>query len=244
MVSDEVATTAPDEAEAGGEQAQASEQPGLDERMAAIESAVAEFNRRSAHREAVIDRLHEENQVLRGGLHRTILEPVVTDLIRMYDSLLRESARLSGEHADPACGRLLESFADDTLLLLERCGLEEFTARPGDRFDAGRHTAVSVVPAPDETADNTVAEVMAIGFVERETGRVRRPVRASFHQYRRTQSAEHVGPGKHVGPAEHVESGETAQPTETVQAAETVQPAEAVRQQEPEAGAAPIPDMT
>lgn len=157
----------------------------LDERLAAIEGAVAEFNRRSAHRETVIDRLHEENQRLRDGVHRTILEPVVADLIRQYDSLLREAARLGAEGADPAQSRLLESFADDTLLTLERCGLDEFTARAGDPFDPGRHVAASIVPVDDEALDNTVAEVVATGFVERETGRVRRPVRARFHRYSR-----------------------------------------------------------
>jgi len=164
-------------------------QPELAERLSTIEAAVAEFNRRSAHREAVIDRLHEENQRLRGGLYRSMLEPVIADLIRLYDSLLREATRLTAEDADPAPGRLLESFADDTLLTLERCGLEEFTARPGEPFDPGRHTAVSVVPVEGEALDNTVAEVVAIGFLERETGRVRRPVRARFHQLRPTDAA-------------------------------------------------------
>ncbi|GLW61875.1 hypothetical protein Arub01_01190 [Actinomadura rubrobrunea] len=154
----------------------------LAERLAAIESAVAEFHRRSAHRESVIDRLHEENQRLRGGLYRTILDPVVTDLMRMYDALRREADRLT-EEGDPAVGRLLESFADDTLLMLERCGLEEFTAQPGDPFEVGRHAAAAVVPVDDEALDNTVAEVVATGFVERETGRVRRPVRARFHRF-------------------------------------------------------------
>ncbi|MFI0370780.1 nucleotide exchange factor GrpE [Actinomadura sp. 1N219] len=153
------------------------------ERLAAIEAAVAEFNRRSAHREAVIDRLHEENQRLRDGVHRAILEPVIADLLRLYDSMLREAARLAADAADPAQGRLLESFADDTLLTLERCGLDEFTADPGDPFDPGRHAAVSVVAVDDEALDNTVAEVVATGFVERETGRVRRPLRARFHRF-------------------------------------------------------------
>ena len=163
-------------------------EPELAARLSAIEGVVADFNRRSAHREAVIDRLHEENQRLRGGLYRSMLEPVIADLIRLYDSLRHEAARLIAEDADPAHGRLLESFADDALLTLERCGLEEFTARPGEPFDPGRHAAVSVVPVDDAALDNTVAEVVANGFLERETLRVRRPVRARFHQSRPAQT--------------------------------------------------------
>ena len=36
-------------------------------RLGKVEEQVAEFHRRSAHRESIIDRLHEENQRLRGG---------------------------------------------------------------------------------------------------------------------------------------------------------------------------------
>jgi hypothetical protein len=39
------------------------------------------------------------------------------------------------------------------------------------------------VTCTDEARHNTVAEVAAAGFAERETGRVRRPVQARFYQY-------------------------------------------------------------
>ncbi|WP_329519152.1 nucleotide exchange factor GrpE [Spirillospora sp. NBC_01491] len=175
----------------------------VDGRLAAIEGAVAEFNRRSAHREAVIDRLHEENQRLRSGLHRSLIEPIVADLIRLYDSLAQEAARMSGDGADPAPGRLLDSFADDVLLTLERAGLDEFTARPGEPFDPARHAAVAVVPAADAALDNTVAEVTAVGFVERETGRVRRPVRARFHRFDHAEAET----GTEAGTGTEVETG-------------------------------------
>src|SRR5207245_1888097 len=60
------------------------------ERLTAVEDQLGEFHRRSAHREAVIDRLHAENQELRAGLWRAILEPAVADLIRLHDGLGRE----------------------------------------------------------------------------------------------------------------------------------------------------------
>jgi molecular chaperone GrpE len=39
------------------------------------------------------------------------------------------------------------------------------------------------VPTDDMARDNTVADVVAVGFAERETGRVRRPVQARFYRY-------------------------------------------------------------
>ena len=43
---------------------------------------------------------------------------------------------------------------------------------------------------------NTVAEVVSAGFVERDTGRIRRPVQALFHQY--SPDREDAGPSADV----------------------------------------------
>jgi molecular chaperone GrpE (heat shock protein) len=152
----------------------------LADRLGRVEAQLAEFHRRSAHRELVIDRLHEENQQLRGGIARLILEPVVADLIRLDDQLTREVRRLESDGQDP---RLLWSFAEDVRQILDRCGIDVFSAEPGDPFDRDRHRPLAVVPCQDESRHNTVAEVVAAGFAERETGRVRRPVQARFYQY-------------------------------------------------------------
>jgi len=149
-------------------------------RLDKMELQLAEFHRRSAHRESVIDRLHEENQRLQGGIGRLILEPVVTDLIRLYDQLQREVSRLEADGQD---ARLVWSFGEDVTQILDRCGVEVFSAEPGDRFDRDRHRALAVVACDDESRHNTVAEVAADGFLERDTGRIRRPVQVRVHQY-------------------------------------------------------------
>lgn len=145
-----------------------------------VERQLAEFHRRSAHREQIIDRLHEETQRLRGGIGRTILEPVIADLIRLYDQVDREVRRLRAEGQD---AQLLWSFADDISQILDRCGIDLYTAATGDPFDRDRHRPLAVVTCTEESWHNTVAEVIAAGFAERETGRVRRPVQARFYQY-------------------------------------------------------------
>jgi molecular chaperone GrpE (heat shock protein) len=153
---------------------------GLAARFGKVEEQLAEFHQRSAHRESVIDRLHEENQRLRGGIGRIVLEPVVADLIRLYDQLHQEVRRIESDGED---SRLLSSFAEDVAQILDRCGIEVFGAEPGDPFDRDQHRPLTVVPCDDESRHNTVADVVADGFVERETGRIRRPVQARFHQY-------------------------------------------------------------
>jgi molecular chaperone GrpE (heat shock protein) len=170
----------PAETPADGADAAAAALGELAGRLGRMEEQLAEFHRRSAHREAVIDRLHEENQQLRGGIARIILEPVVADLIRLDDQLTREVRRLESDGQDP---RLLWSFAEDVRQILDRCGIDVFSAEPGDPFDRDRHRPLAVVACQDESRHNTVAEVVAAGFAERGTGRVRRPVQARFYQY-------------------------------------------------------------
>ena len=152
----------------------------LADRLSQVGEQLAEFHRRSAHRESVIDRLHEENQQLRSGFGRLILDPVVTDLIRLYDQLTREGRHLESGERD---AHMIWSFAEDVLQILDRCGIEAFSAEPGDPFTRDRHRPLAVVPCDDESRHNTVAEIVAIGFTERDTGRIRRPVQARFYQY-------------------------------------------------------------
>jgi molecular chaperone GrpE (heat shock protein) len=152
------------------------------ERLEALERAVAEFQQRSAHREAVIDRLHEENQRLQAGFERALLEPLLVDLVRLHDGLTRQARGPAPKAADWA--GLLTSFADEVEQLLERCGVESFSAEPGDPHRPQEHRPVGTVATQDEGRHNTVAEVLALGFRERETGRVYRPLGARFFQYR------------------------------------------------------------
>ena len=152
----------------------------LTRRLGKVEEHLAGFHQLEVHRESIIDQLHEENQRLRNGVGRLLLEPVVADLIRLHDQLEREVRRLGADAPD---GRLLQSFADEVLEILDRCGIESFLAEPGEPFQRGRHRPVGVVACDDESRHNTVAGVAAAGFYERDTGRVRRPLQAYIHQY-------------------------------------------------------------
>lgn len=173
---------------------QSQEQPGADpadasgllervlERLEALEHTVAEFQQRSAHREAVIDRLYEENKRLQAGFERALLEPVLVDLVRLHDGLVRQARTPAPEAADwPG---LLVSFADEVEQLLERCGVESFSAEPGDPHRPQEHRPAGTVATQDQERHNTVAEVVTLGFRERATGRVYRPLGARFYQYR------------------------------------------------------------
>lgn len=153
-----------------------------------MSSLVEEFHERSAHREKIIDRLHEENVGLRAGIRDAILAPVVADLVRLYDGLHQQATRLLADPDRPRSerrsGALLASFADDVALALDRCGVEIVEISVGEPFDAERHTAGSVVANADPAAHNTVAEVLSAALRDSASGRLRRPARVRVYSHR------------------------------------------------------------
>lgn len=150
--------------------------------LAAIDERLGQFHERARHRESVIDRLHAENQELRAGERRSLLDPVITDVIRLHDQLEREAAGLS-QRGEEKVGALLSSLADDALLTLERMGVERFTAEAGDRFRPEIHRPLSAIDDPDPARGNTIARVVTQGFRDAQSGRVRRKVQAHFYRH-------------------------------------------------------------
>ncbi|WP_019634290.1 nucleotide exchange factor GrpE [Actinomadura atramentaria] len=140
--------------------------------LAALSARLDREHERAAHREAVIDRLHEENQRLRRGELESALEPLRAALYRCHDLARREARRWDAPDPPDAAGAaaVLAALADDIADALARSGVERFTAEPGQPYDAARHRPVAVARVADPALDGTVAEVRSDGF-ERD-GRV------------------------------------------------------------------------
>ena len=150
---------------------------GVRDALAGLAARLDREHERAAHREAVIDRLHEENQRLKRGELQAMLEPVRAALYRLHDQARRESCRLSApdmtDPPDPAqTALLLEAVADDVADALARLGVERFTVEPGAPYDASRHRPVAVAPVDDPLRDGTVAAVQSDGF--EQSGKVLR----------------------------------------------------------------------
>lgn len=154
----------------------------LGECLASLDERLAELDARARHREVVIDRLHEENRLLRDGERRSLLAPLVTDLIRLHEQLTREATGLWERGAD-ATGSLLDSLADDVLLALERAGIEPIRARAGDPFRADLHRPSGTITDPDPERNNTVAHMVSPGFRDTVTGRVHSRISVLFFRH-------------------------------------------------------------
>ncbi|MEV4255293.1 nucleotide exchange factor GrpE [Spirillospora sp. NPDC049652] len=116
---------------------------------------------RAAHRESVIDRLHEENQRLRRGELEATLEPVRAALYKVHDTL-RQAAASPPEPEQAA--KLLGDCANEVADALGRTGTVRFEVEPGQPYDASRHRPVEAVEADDPDRAGTVLAVLSDGF--------------------------------------------------------------------------------
>jgi molecular chaperone GrpE len=136
-------------------------QSGLDRLAAATERE----HERAAHREKIIDRLHDDNQELRRGELQAMLDPIRTSLYRLHDMVRRESGRWADGAGDPAhVAPLLSAIADEIAEALARAGAERYTVEPGESFDPARHKPVDTVAVTDPALDGTVMAARGDGF--------------------------------------------------------------------------------
>jgi molecular chaperone GrpE (heat shock protein) len=131
---------------------------------------------RAAHREAVVDRLHAENQLLRRGELDRLHEPVRAALYRLHDMVRRESVRWASSEPPEAAhaAPLLAAIADEIAEALGRTGAERFTVKQGDPYDPVRHRPVGVEEVGDPALDGTVAEALTDGFEDASGDQVMR----------------------------------------------------------------------
>ncbi|WP_412542643.1 nucleotide exchange factor GrpE [Longispora sp. K20-0274] len=141
-------------------------------RLGRIEAALGDA---AAARERTIDRLHEENQRLRVGERQLLLRPVVTDLHRLRDDLLRQAGGLPEAVTREQTAALLASYVVSVEQTLERCGVRVLRAEPGEAYDPYRHRAVGTVPAGGPEGDGLVSEVLGDGYLDAVADRVVAP---------------------------------------------------------------------
>jgi hypothetical protein len=140
-----------------------------------LTAATEREHERAAHREQIIDRLHDDNQLLRRGELQAMLDPIRTALYRLHDMVRRESRRWDesavdgGEPPDPAhVGPLLSAIADEIAETLARAGAERYTVEPGEPYDQARHRPVGTVPVTDAELDGAVVAAHTDGFEQGE----------------------------------------------------------------------------
>jgi molecular chaperone GrpE len=159
-------------------------------RLTAIEAGLAEVAQRVAGesaralaRERVIDRQHEEIERLKVIERAGQLRPIVTDLCRLRNGLLRQAGTVPAEMTGPQVATLLDSFAATVEEILELCGVVVLPRDVGTAFAAGRQEIAGVVEINHPERDGTVADVVQDGYAEIHNGKVIVPARVRVHRY-------------------------------------------------------------
>lgn len=159
-------------------------------RLTAIEAGLAEVaqrfageNARAVARERVIDRQHEEIERLKVIERAGQLRPIVTDLCRLRNGLLRQAGTIPDEITGPQVTTLLDSFAGTVEEILERCGVVVLPRDVGAPFASSRQEVTAVVEIDHPEQDGTVADVVQDGYAEIHDGKVVVPARVRVHRY-------------------------------------------------------------
>src|SRR5690348_14962183 len=104
-------------------------EPALAELSAAVRDlagAAERYHDRAAQREGVIDYLRSELETLRRGERRGMLRPLLTEMCRLRNDLLRQAATLPADYDAERAAKLLVSFAETVDLALENNGVASY----------------------------------------------------------------------------------------------------------------------
>jgi molecular chaperone GrpE (heat shock protein) len=138
---------------------------GLDVTLGGIRDELAGLHAQSKFLNEVVDRLHTENEQLRKAGSQATVAPALRELIKLADDWRSRAAAIR-EDADP--GRLCADVVEDVTLVLERQGIEAFSAEAGADFDRRQHRAVGTRVTEDEALDGRVAEARKPGYRSEE----------------------------------------------------------------------------
>jgi molecular chaperone GrpE len=136
----------------------------IDRRLSELTEQAARYHERAAQRESVIDVMHAELEQLRLGERRSLLRPLLTEVSRARDDLLRQAETLPEPFDRERAAELLRSFAGSLELALEDNGVTSFLPEVGEPFQARLHRAAGKSPTHEEAMVGTVAEVVSPGY--------------------------------------------------------------------------------
>jgi hypothetical protein len=153
--------------------AEASEAPEI--LMTKISVAVGEladsaerYHTRAEQREGVIDHLRSEVDRLRRGERRGLLRPLLADMCRLRNDLMRQAADLPGDFDAERAAALLRSYAESIELTLESNGVIGYAPDSGDPFEPRLHRRVGGAAAAEPALAGRIARVQRDGYLDIE----------------------------------------------------------------------------
>jgi molecular chaperone GrpE (heat shock protein) len=141
----------------------------VQETLAALLAESAKYHQRAQQREAVIDTLHAEMEILRRGERQGQLRPIVTAVARAREDVLRQVVQLPEDFTVEAMRALLESFADELEVLLSDNGVIAEAPTVGLPVDPRMHRIAGKAETADPDLVGTIASVRRNGYRDLDT---------------------------------------------------------------------------
>lgn len=171
----------------------AAEEDDADQVLAALAKLQESFDAKIRYdevRERQVEALHQELASHRQGLYQQILQPILTELIGLFDSIADVTAarQPSADVAEPDPATLLQvivSLGDSIAEILQRNGATTFSTE-GDKVDRSRQRVIDVVVTHEPELDRKVAQRLRPGF--ELNGKVFRPEWVSAYRYVATEA--------------------------------------------------------
>jgi molecular chaperone GrpE len=180
-VEENPSTAAPEAEPAGPEEAtELSEAEVLRRELEQARAEAADFKNRFLRARADLENYRRRAAQELSRAREAGLDSAVLPLLSVYDDLGRALSVSAGADSDPA--QLIpgiQAVRDGLKRNLGTLGLEEIGDK-GEPFNPDLHEALTAVPTQDESAANTIAEVVQTGFVKDE--RLVRPARVVVFQ--------------------------------------------------------------
>ena len=126
------------------------------------------YHARAEQREGVIDHLRSEVELLRQGERRGLLRPLLTDICRLRNDLLRQAADLPADYDAAKAAELLLSYAESIQLTLESNGVITYAPDDGEPFDPRMHRRVAGEATADPALAGQIAQVRRDGYLDIE----------------------------------------------------------------------------
>jgi molecular chaperone GrpE len=128
------------------------------------------YHARAEQREAVIDHLRAEVDRLRRGERRGLLRPLLVEVCRLRDDLLRSAGDLPADFNAERASRLLLSYAESVALALENNGVVAYEAEPGTEFDPRRHRRAGSEGTAEPALAGRIASTRRSGYLDVDAG--------------------------------------------------------------------------
>jgi molecular chaperone GrpE len=146
-----------------------------------IAAAANRYHARAEQREGVIDYLRSELDVLRRGERRGLLRPVLAELCRLRNDLLKQAASLPADFSADKAADLLQSYAETIELTLENNGVVTYAPDSGDSFNPRLHRRISGAPTADPALAGHIAGIQRDGYLDIEANSPIAPAEVSVY---------------------------------------------------------------